>query len=79
MLDSVPVGPNSDHFYKRRTGTGRSARQPRSRDFCLFRSYIPEKFNVNQILVNHTFQRLGGSEWDSEKLIEGNFYWEIFL
>lgn len=79
MLGSVSLGPDSDHLHKEGLQQGRSTRQVLIRYFFLFRSYIPEKFSVNQILVKPIFQRSGESSWDSEKLIEGNFYLWIFL
>lgn len=50
MLSSVPLGPSSDHLYERRTAT-RKEHQAAAYWIILFRSCVPEKLNVNQILV----------------------------
>lgn len=50
MLTSVPLGPSSDHLYERRTAI-RKEYQAASYWMILFRSCVPEKLNVNQILV----------------------------
>lgn len=89
MLDSAPLGPSSDHLCERRLPQGRNTRPHHVGYGFLFRSYAPEKLNINQILWIISFRGQEEAEgalrsWEKEtstceSFVSRKFFYLLYL